>query len=87
MTCTALLLEAPSPDPLNDKALILVVVQPMTETPGHILYPLAEAGGSAVEGILSHVMDAYTMDMPPPSPLTRLLPLPQILPFPLPPPP
>ena len=57
----------------------------MAETPGHPLSPLTEAGGSVVGGVLSHVMDASTVDMSPPPPLPRLLPLPQILPVPLPP--
>ena len=59
----------------------------MAETPGRPLSPLTEAGGSVVGGVLSQVMDAYTVDMPPPTPLPGLLPLPQILPVPLPPPP
>ena len=37
--------------------------------------------------VLSHVMDASSVEMPPPPPLPRLLPLPQIIPVPLPPPP
>ena len=38
-------------------------------------------------GVLAHVMDASTVEMPPPPPLPRLLPLPQIIPVPLAPPP
>ena len=38
-----------------------------------------------VGGVLSHVMDTSTVEMPPPPPLPRLLPLPQIHPVPLPP--
>ena len=59
----------------------------MAETPGSTLSPLQDAGGLVVGGILSHVMDTYTVDMPPHPPLPQLLPLPQILPVPLPPPP
>ena len=59
----------------------------MAETPGRLLSPLTEAGGSVVGGILAHVMDASTVEMPPTPPLPRLLPLPQIIPVPLTPPP
>ena len=59
----------------------------MAKTPGRPLSPLTEAGGSVVGDVLSHVMDAYTVEMPPPPPLPQLLPLPKILPVPLHPPP
>ena len=62
-----------------------MVAQPMSKTPGLPISPFTEAGGLVVGGVLSHVMDASTTDMPPPPPLPRLIPLPQILPFPLPP--
>ena len=58
--------EAPSPAPLNDEAFRVVVAQPMAETPARPLSPLAEAGGSMVGGRLAHVMDVYTVNMPPP---------------------
>ena len=61
--------EATAPDPLNDEAFIVAVAQPMAETPGLPLSPLTEAGGSVVRGILSHVMDASTLEMPPHPPL------------------
>ena len=57
----------------------------MAETPGSTLYPLTETGVSVVGGVLSHVMDASTVEMPPPPPLPWLLPLPQIILVPLPP--
>ena len=79
--------EAPAPDPLDDDEFRVVVAQPMAETPGHLISPLAEAGGYVAGVVLAHVMDTYTVEMPPPPPLPRLLPLPQILPVPLPPPP
>ena len=59
----------------------------MAKTPGCTISPLTEAGGSVVGVVLAHVMDAYTVEMPPPPPLPRLLPIPQIIPVPLPPPP
>ena len=61
--------EAPALDPLNDEAFILVVAQPMVKTPVRPLFPLTEASGLVVGGVLAHVMDAYTVDMPPPPPL------------------
>ena len=61
--------------------------QPMAETPGSPLSPLTEAGGLVVGGVLAQVMDASTVEMPPPPPLPGLLPLLQILPVPLPTPP
>ena len=79
--------EAPAPDLLNDEAFRVVVAQPMAEIPGRSLSPLTEVGGSVVRWILSHVMDASTVEMPPPPPLSQLLPLPHILPVPLPLPP
>ena len=78
--------EEPAPDPLNDEAFRVVVAQPMPEMPVQSLSPLIESGGLVVRGILSHVMDASTVEMPPPPQLPRLLPLPQNLPVPLPPP-
>ena len=59
----------------------------MAETPGRPLSPLTEAGGSVVGGVLSHVVDASTVDMPPPNSLPRLLTLPQFIPVTLPAPP
>ena len=79
--------EAPAPYPLNDEAFRLVVAQPMSETPGRPLSPLIETSRLMVGGVLAHVMDASTVDMPPPLPLTILLPLTKILPLHLPPPP
>ena len=61
--------EAPAPDPLNDEAFRVVVAQSIYETPGRPIYPLAEAGGLMVGGVLYHVMDASTVEMPPPPPL------------------
>ena len=61
--------EAPAPDPLNDEAFRVVVTQSMAETPGRPLSPLTEASGSVVEEVLDHVMDASTVEMPPPIPL------------------
>ena len=62
-------LEAPEPDPLNDEVFRVVVEQPITETPGRPIYPLAEAGGSVVGGVSAHVMDTSTMKTHPPPPL------------------
>ena len=78
---------APAPDPLNEEAFRVVVAQPMSETTGRPIYPLTKAGGSVVGGILTHVMDASTVEMPPHPPLPLLLPLHNILPVPLHPPP
>ena len=77
--------EAPAPDPLNDESFRVVVAQTMAETPGRLISPLTEADGLLVGGVLAHVMDSSTVDMPPPPPLPRSLPLPQILPVLLPP--
>ena len=79
--------EAPERDSLNDESFRVVVAQPMSETPGRPLSPLTEAGGLVVGGVLAHVMDASTVEMPSPPTLPLLLPLPQILPVPLPLPP
>ena len=79
--------EAPSLDPLNDEAFRVMVTQPMAKPPDRTLSPLTEAGGLVVGRILAHVMDASTVEMSPPPPIPRLLPLPQIIPVPLPPPP
>ena len=68
--------EAPAPEPLNDEAFIAVVAQPMPKKSGHPLSSLIEAGGLVVVGVLDHVMDASTVEMPSTSPLPRLLPLP-----------
>ena len=59
----------------------------MAETPGRPLSPVTEACGSVLGGVLDHVMDASTVEMPPPPPLPILLSIPQIIPVPLPPPP
>ena len=59
----------------------------MAKTPGRPISALTEAGGFVAGGVLAHVMDASTVDMPPPPPLHRLLPIPQILSVPLPTPP
>ena len=64
---------------LNDEAFIVVVSQPAAKTTGQALSLFLEAVGSVVGGILSHVMDASTLEMPPPPPL------PQFIPVPLPP--
>ena len=50
-----------APDPLNDGTFRFLVAQPMYKTPVWPLYTLIEAGGSVVGGILSHLMDAYTV--------------------------
>ena len=52
-----------------------------------LLSPFAEASGSVVGVVLDHVMDASTVEMPPPPTLPRLLPLPRFIPVLLPPPP
>ena len=57
----------------------------MSETSGWTLSPLKETGGLLVGGVLSHVMYASTVEMPPPHPLPRLLSHPQNIPVPLPP--
>ena len=49
-----------------------------------LLSPFAEASGSVVGVVLDHVMDASTVEMPPPPTLPRLLPLPRFIPAPLP---
>ena len=78
--------EAPVLDPLNDEAFRVVVAQPMDETPGRTLSTFTEAGGLVVGGVLAHVMDESTVEMPPSPPLPLLLSVPQIIPVPLPPP-
>ena len=77
--------EAPAPDHLNDEAFIVVVSQQMAKTPVWTLSPFTEAGVLVAGAVSSHLMDAYTVDMPPPPPLPRLIPLPQNIPVPLPP--
>ena len=67
--------EAPSPDPLNDESFRVVVAQPMDKTPIMPLFTLIEAGGYVVGYVLYHMMDAYTVNIPPPHPLTRFLPV------------
>ena len=74
---------APAPDTLNDKAFIVLVAQPMDETSGRMLYLFIEAGGFVVGSSISYMMDASTVDMPPPPPLHRFIPLPRLLPLPL----
>ena len=61
--------EAPSPDLLNDEASRGVAEHPMDEMIGPPLYPLTEASGSVVGEIIYHVMDAFTVEMPPTHPL------------------
>ena len=61
--------EATVPDPLNDEALRVVVAQSMEKTPGRTLYTMAETGGSMVGPVIAHVIDASTIEMPPPPPL------------------
>ena len=62
--------KAPAPDPLNYEAFVVVVAQPMAETPGRLLSPLTEAVGSVMGGVLDHVMDVSTVETNPPPPLT-----------------
>ena len=57
--------EATTPEPLNDERFRVVVAQPMYKTPVRTLSPLTEAGGLVVGAVLAHVMDAYTVEMPP----------------------
>ena len=77
--------ESPAPDSLNDETFRVVVAHPMDKTPLRPHSPLEEADGLVVVGILAHVMDGSTAEMPPPTPLPRLFLLPQNLPVPLPP--
>ena len=58
--------EAPAPPPLNDEAFRVVVAKKMAKTPGRPLSLLTKASGLVVGVFLSHVMDAYNVDMPPP---------------------
>ena len=46
----------------------------MDKNTGGPMYPLTEASGSVVGGVLSHVMDASNVNMPTPPPLSRLIP-------------
>ena len=75
--------EAPAPDPLNDESFRVVVAQTMAKTHGQPLSTLIEASGLVVGVLLSHVMDASTVEIPPPPPLPQLLPLPQNIPIPI----
>ena len=50
-TVSVKVFEAPEPDPLNDESFIVVVAQPMAETPGWTLSSLTESGGSVVGAI------------------------------------
>ena len=54
----------------------------MSKTPACSLYPLTEAGGSVVGGVLAHLMDSSTMEMLPHSPLPRFI-LVSLTPLPL----
>ena len=67
--------EVPATDPVNDEAFIVVVVQPMAETPGRPLYPLTEDGGLVVEAVLDHLMDASTVEMPTPPTIPLCIPV------------
>ena len=66
----------PAPDPLNDESFRVVIAQPMDETPVQKLSPLTEAYGSVLGEVISHAMDSYTVDMHPPHPIPRFLPVP-----------
>ena len=81
--------KAPAQEHLNDEALIVVVVQPIAKMPvrplypltedgetAWPLYPLTEDGGSVVGDVLVHAVDAYTVEMTPPPPLPKFLPVP-----------
>ena len=61
--------EAPSPEPLNDEALRVVVAQPVTKMTVQPLSPLIDADGSVVGDVLAYVMDASNVEMNPPPPL------------------
>ena len=37
--------EVPAPDPLSDESLIVVVAQPIGNTPGHLISQLVVSGG------------------------------------------
>ena len=54
----------------------MVVAHPIAKTPGRPLYILEEAGGSVAGGVLSNVMYASTVFMPPPHPLPLFIPVP-----------
>ena len=68
--------EASAPDPLNDEAFRVAVVQPMDGTPVQPLSKLIEDGGLVVGNVLAHVMDASTAELPPPPTLIQLIPVP-----------
>ena len=57
----------------------------MAKTTGRPLSTLTEAGGLVVGGVLAHVVDASTVEIPPPTPLHILLPITEFLPVYLPP--
>ena len=67
--------KAPAPEPFNDEKFRVLVAHSMARTPGRPISPLKEAGGLVLWAVLSHVVDASTLDMPPPPPLPLLLPL------------
>ena len=56
--------KASAPDPLNDEAFRVVVAYSMAKMPGRPLSPLTEACGLVTRGVLAHVMDSSTVDMP-----------------------
>ena len=84
---TVQVFKAPSPGTLNNEAFLVVVAQPMAETPVWPLSPLTGVGGLVVGAVLSHVIDEPIVFMPSPLPFNRLLPLPRFLLVPIPPPP
>ena len=67
---------------MNNEAFKVVVAQPMGETTSRPLSTLTEASVSVVGAVIAHVMDAYTVDMPPPPPLPIFHPLTLFLPVP-----
>ena len=67
--------EAPAPDLFNDEAFRVVVAQPISEMPGWIIYPFIDADRSVVGDVLYHVMDASTVEIPPPPTITWFLPI------------
>ena len=75
--------KAPAPDPLNYKALKVVVSQPIYETPIRLFSPLKKDDRSVIGAVIAHVMDASTVEMPPHPPLPQFLPLLQFILVPL----